>query len=218
MRHIFLLFIFFQFIFYYSALSQKNYKDSLFMLSGKLKDSEIKTAILWYPSISGKYIRDTTSVINSSFCFKGTLSQPSFTHLIFPSSNRKSISFFLETGNQNISIDDSENESFRLSGSFTQNQDNCLKDMIKTIDNKYKSWIDEYRIMVNEMKDIKDSSNYLKYEEKIKQIQKRNEVIAKETLNAKLLFISKNIDSYVSPTYLYGLLLNKEIKTDSALM
>lgn len=187
-----------------------------FVLTGDITGRDTGIIVLWYPNANGEYVRDTASVKKGKFDFKGKLVAPAFCWLHGSKKNGNTTSFYLEPGEQHLLVEEDKFSSLIMTGSFTQKQEDSLKTYTTAIETKYKNWIEEHAKLVQQLKDEKDSLTKLKIEDKIRIIERRNQVIDSARLNETLLFISRHPDSYVSPTHLYGILTNRQLETKTA--
>ena len=208
------------FIFFSAAVNSQSIKtheiEKSFFLDGSLKGKDTGTIILIYPKDNKQWVQDTSYVTKGKFSFGGKVLQPGFCTLKSPTGNGNYANFFLEEGQQQILVQDTKFEDFILSGSYTQSQDDTLKQQIKLIELKYKDANDKYAKLVSDYKKATDSLSKLKVYEEGSQILDWIRIENEERNKKTILFISKHYDSYVSPAYLYGFMTNHAIETDSA--
>ena len=158
------------FIFFSAAVNSQSIKtheiEKSFFLDGSLKGKDTGTIILIYPKDNKQWVQDTSYVTKGKFSFGGKVLQPGFCTLKSPTGNGNYANFFLEEGQQQILVQDTKFEDFILSGSYTQSQDDTLKQQIKLIELKYKDANDKYAKLVSDYKKATDSLSKLKvYEE-----------------------------------------------------
>jgi peroxiredoxin len=190
-------------------------KEKSFFLDGNLKGKDTGVIILIYSKDNKQRVRDTSYVTNGKFSFVGKVLQPSFCTLKITTGKGNYTNFFLEEGQQQILVQDTKFEDFIMSGSYTQRQDDTLKQQIKLIELKYKDVNDKYVKLVNDYKKATDSLSKSKVYQEGSQILGWIRIENEERNKETMLFISKHYDSYVSPVYLYGFLTNHAIETDS---
>jgi peroxiredoxin len=207
------------FIFFSEAASSQTIitdeKEKSFFLDGNLKGKDTSVIILIYQKNNYQRVQDTSYVTNGKFFFVGKVLQPSFCTLKSPTGKGNYTKLFLEGGQQKIIIQDTRFEDFIMSGSYTQRQDDTLKQQIKLVELKYKDFNDKYDKLVNDYKKATDSLSKLKIYQEGAQILGRIRIENEERNKETMLFISKHYDSYVSPVYLYSFMTNHAVETDS---
>ncbi|MCW3074288.1 MAG: alkyl hydroperoxide reductase/Thiol specific antioxidant/Mal allergen [Flaviaesturariibacter sp.] len=210
----FILFTFFIVLLWNSdAVSQslKTESDS-FHLTGILKGRDTGTMVLWYPQF-GQFIRDTCVLKKGRFLFSGLITEPAFSWLKGSAADGNSTNIFIEKGKQHIILEENSFDEFHMSGSYTQRQDDTLRRVKKQIDLKYKKWRGEYAGLVDTLPKISDSIYKVAVMNRITHIA---DTLDKEYRHKALAFVKKRPQSYTSPTYLYGFLVNRKIDTEGA--
>src|SRR6476620_6924584 len=114
----------------YGQISQS--KMAPFLLSGKVKDRDTGIIVFWHP-INDSYVYDTARLDKGHFQFSGDLKEPTFCWLFGSKKDGNSTSFFLEAGKQYISLEENNFDRFAMSGSFTQRQEDTLKNKIRAV-------------------------------------------------------------------------------------
>ncbi len=210
----FILALLYIFFFYIEAISQvEPIKEHSFILLGDIKGRDTGIIILMYPIMNtNQWHTDTAFIHNGKFQFAGKISEPSFCVLRGSPKDGNYANLFLEICKQYISIEENKFDGFKMSGSFTQKQADTLKEQTKIIDIKNKELKEEYDFLIQALPKINDSISKLKAQDKINQIGTR---LNEDRKNEQLLFISAHFDSYVSPTYLYSLMIGRQLATDS---
>jgi len=177
-----------------------------------LKGRDTGKLILWYPRFDGQYRHDTAIINQGKFKFKGDIIEPSFCWLLGSKADGNSTSFFLESGQSRISVEENKFQGFGMLSSFTQRQEDTLKSQLKTVELVCEDEKSEYEKLVNELQTSKDSSHQQLLRWRLNQIAN---LMTKEYLSKKLSFINERLNSYVSATYLDGILTNNQLDTDS---
>ncbi|MFT4156056.1 redoxin domain-containing protein [Parafilimonas sp.] len=201
----------------FNTAAQSKQPKNNFLLRGIFKGRDTGIIILRYPNVNDKWQSDTAILTNGKFQFSGYLSQPSFCWLKGSSSNGNSVSFFLEPGIEHIYLEENNFDNFKMQGSFTQLQEDSLKQQIDVAQAKYKNGLEEYTELVKKTKEITDSTAIKQMKARLLQLS--DSVVGPsndETRDIKMAFIISHPDSYVSPTYLYSLIFNRQVQTDSA--
>jgi peroxiredoxin len=114
-----------------------------------------------------------------------------------------------------MTVENRKFEDYVLFGSYTDKQNDTLKQQLKIIEKRYQDANQKYAASITEYRKATDSLTKLKlYENILEQqgtIRKENDDKNRETV----LFISTHNKSYVSSAYLYSFLTNLAIATDS---
>ncbi len=116
-----------------------NYAQSdkeFFVLNGIIKGRDTGMIVLLYPVTNNKIVRDTTYLQKGKFQFSGKIFQPTSSSLRGSAREGNITYFYLEPGEQYVFLEENRFEDIRMTGSFTQNQDDTLKKLIKTIELK----------------------------------------------------------------------------------
>lgn len=188
-----------------------------FVLNGIIKGRDTGVIILGYPITNNQIISDTTYLKKGKFKFSGKISQPSFSSLRGPAIGGNTINLYLEPGEQNVFLYENKFENVRMTGSFTQSQNDTLNKQIKAIELKNDKWLKQRDSLLVELKKAKKGNDTLtrnKINIELLQFDEKVDMQNNETLNAMVTFISHHPDSYVSPTSLYGILVSNRLETE----
>ncbi len=186
-----------------------------FVLNGIIKGRDTGKIILTYPVTNNQFIRDTTYVQKGKFQFSGKIFQPSSSSLRGSAREGNIIYFYLEPGNQYVFLGESKFEDIRMTGSYTQNQNDTLQKQIKKIELKNEKWLKQRDSLLRELEKTNDKLTRNEIKSKLSQFDEKVDMLNNEMLNAMVTFISEHPDSYVSPTDLYIILVSNRLKTET---
>lgn len=216
MNYFHLLAIFF--IISTNGISQENYgKSESFLLEGNINGRDSGMIVLWYPTISDVWVKDTAYLQSGDFKFAGLLNQPTFCHLIGSAKDGNYTSIFLEAGKQYILLEEDHFSDSRMTGSVSQREDDSLNLQCKVIEAKYKKLYVQYDSLQLGAKKQFDILIKQTIKSRLSIVQEENNSkLEREKRQLKILFIKKHPYSFVSTTHLYGLLITKQIQTSEA--
>jgi thiol-disulfide isomerase/thioredoxin len=209
-----LLFLSFAFFAYQdcAAQDQQIVNTDSFHLKGNIIGRDSGYIILWYPGISGKWIRDTAYLNNGSFEFKGTIYEPSFAHLIGLPKDGNYADIYLEKGDQAVTLKENNFRSVKMSGSETQKQNDSLYKEIQTIETEYNGLYGEYQKLNLAFNNSNNSSFPIAAKGKLDEIKSSNQTFFSNFIYlVKVRFIEQHPDSYVSPTELLGIINSQSL-------
>lgn len=195
------------------TLSQSTKDAKPFILNGKIKGKDSGKIVLIYP-FQSKLKRDTISILNGEFVFKGNIYEPASADLVSGNDLNRAF-FYLEPGVMNISLTVDKFKEFKLTGSKTQEEkvklDRLTEQIILRI-NKLKSENSSKNDSLNKTAD-EVISNKLKttIDDNERQLSKLSEQLKMIQKN----FIRSNPKSFASLSLLSTFDANEEISLDS---
>ncbi|MEO6134179.1 MAG: TlpA disulfide reductase family protein [Ginsengibacter sp.] len=192
-----------------NGFSQKN-----FAIDGTIKGRDTGSIVLFYPNANGTFTFDTSQIQNGQFRFSGEINEPVFCN-VSTKGEENFTSLFIEPKQQQLFLNENHFSEKKLIGSFTQSQDDSLQNKIKQIQSKYSGWLTEWQTLNNESTNSDDSLIKKAIDIKLDALAKKAYPMDGEILDNTISFISSHSNSYVSPTYLYGILVSHRIPSES---
>ncbi len=194
----------------------KNKQTETFFLKGKVTGRDTGYIILRYTNSFEKWITDTTFLKNGEFKFTGKINQPTYAvikgypiEIDFNEVNF--VNFFLEPGQQYVSLKENDYEKIKMEGSNTQKEYDNLKMQMDSVNHLSKNLSNEVlKAKKDAIKYPDDSIKNKKFDSLFDKLKPTFKTIEEITIS----FISKNPNSYVSP-YFLGIYL-RNISIDSA--
>lgn len=186
-----------------------------FVLNGMIKGRDTGMIILMYPVTSERYVRDTTYLENGKFQFTGDIFQPSSSILKGPSGEGNIVWFYIEPGEQHIYLEENKFENSRITGSYTQKQNDTLSKQIKLIELKHEQWLIQREGLLKEHDMAGDARTKTEIEKRLQQFDKKVETLNSERLDKMVSFIRDHSNSYVSPSLLNGILTSNRLPTET---
>lgn len=192
-----------------SVFSQKN-----FVIDGSIQGRDTGFIILSYPHANGTRTFDTSQIHNGQFRFSGEINEPVFCN-VSSKGEGNFTGLFIEPNQQQLFLNENHFSEKRLIGSFTQSQDDSLLNEMEQIQSKYSGWLTEWQTLYKERTNTDDSLSKKALDIKLNALAEKTDPMDGEILENTISFISSHPDSYVSPTYLYGILASNKIPSES---
>ena len=190
-----------------SAQNKVSRKPESFSLTGKLIGRDTGHIILWFPDTSGNYVKDTFYLQNGKFAFNGFITEPSFAHLVGSHKDGNYSSFFLDKGNQSMTLQENHFDKIEMKGSKSQELYDYLNKDLNKIDSK-RNDIENKKVKLDSAIKYETDIVQKKLEQKkLHELNVETEQLNNEWLNNEVTFIKQHPNSYVSATILSGLLI-----------
>jgi peroxiredoxin len=161
-----------------------------FIVKGNIEGSDSVTFML-QSRVSGKIVKLDSAVSDKGiFKMSGTIEYPNLV-LLIASNTMNRVQFFLENSEITITGKLDSLSDAKISGSKTQDEFQGLIDASKSLDNKYRSIMDEFQVARQENNS-----------EKVAQLQKELNDLNNEMTQIGKDFVKNNPCSYVTPLIL----------------
>lgn len=182
-------------------------KPESFNLTGKLIGRDTGYIVLLFPDTSGNYVKDTSYLQNGKFAFIGVITEPSYAHLLGTNKNGNYSSFFLERGNQSITLQENHFDKIEMKGSIAQDLNDSLNKELDKVNLK-KNEIENQKVKLDSSIKYETNIAQKKLEEKnLQELYDETDQLNYEFLKKEVNFIKQHPNSYVSATILSGLLI-----------
>lgn len=195
------------------ALSQSIKDAKPFILNGKIIGKDSGIIVLRYP-FQSKLIRDTISILNGEFVFKGNIYEPTSADIVSGNDLNRAF-FYLEPGVMNIQFTADKFKEFSMTGSKTQEEQVKLNRMVEQLNLRINKLSSENSSKNDSLRKTSEKLilNNLKttLDENERQLSKLKEQRKRIEIN----FIHSNPKSFVSLSLLSSFDENGEISLDS---
>ncbi len=198
----------------FCGFSQSIKKAQPFTLNGKIIGKDSGTIVLRYRGES-KYVRDTVTITNGTFVFKGNIAAPTRAEIIGERNEPNSAYIYLEPGFMTINLTVDKFEELKMTGSITEQEQQELIRQKEHI-SKLKA------LLYAEKTSLRDSIKNTKDEVRLKKL---NEILDEKFNQTAKLDDQQNVvemnymlshpKSYVSPDLLETFNKNEIITLDS---
>lgn len=171
--------------FSFSVLAQ----EQPFLISGKITTQGTNDKVFLQYSYNKNSVKDSFTVTNGAFEFKGNIANPLKAQISMPSLGKSgsSVDFFIEPNiTTNIAVTGKLKNAI-ITGGSVQNDYNLLKEMTTAHDEKYALLIEDF----TRLREAKD-------DEGIKKLDSRFEALDKEKKQVIKTFITQKPTSFVS--------------------
>ena len=183
---------------------KKSLMEGEFILNGKIKGENIKNIKFGYNDINKGYVYDSVEIVKGKFKLRGFINGA---EKILIKGNTKSrniddpnlISLFIESNNISISLIENKFKDAKITGSFTQKENENLSLIIEPI-------YSELSIMKSQIRELEgENDNWENDSTTNDQLEKLNSGYYKKLKKIereRLKFVVNHPNSYLSPYYL----------------
>lgn len=207
------------FVLFGISVSAQTKINTHFILTGNVHGRDTGLISLRYTNSNGKWVMDTTYLHDGKFSFGGDINEPVLADIV---GKRKIIDFeeanyvniFLEPGVQHVELTENKYAEAVVTGSSSQKDLDLFNRKIDSIDNKYRSVLNQNLQIKYEYQRAKTDAERDLINEKSDGLQPQLESRAGEILHEDISFAVHHPDSYVSP-FIFFIPAN-ELPVDSA--
>jgi thiol-disulfide isomerase/thioredoxin len=188
-----------------TATAQSGLKSNDFILKGKIKGQESGMLRLSYASPDGKYVKDSCTIKDGTFEFKGVLNEPTMASFAGAVKSRafddpNSGSFFIEPGQLSMEVTANDFKNLKLKGSKTQDEMAELEVLKAAINKELKPISEAYQkaneIYIQAMKDKKPEAELDALKEKAATIKDQFDPFNERRNKIDMEFIKTHSNSY----------------------
>ncbi|MES2109057.1 MAG: TlpA disulfide reductase family protein [Bacteroidota bacterium] len=221
MKRLLNLVIFFN-ILWFSGFAQK--PDGKFVLNGKVAGRDTGIMVLSYTADGNRDVSDTIRLKNGTFSFTGTIAEPTVAELYgllrLPKSynmyDPDFVTIFLEPAKMQITLNEHDYAHARMTGSFTQHQNEILQRQLAPLLKIYIPLVNEYGDLADLYRTKKDTSAAING--RLDYILEKTAPLKEKVQKTYLAFLTAHPDSYVSADIIYSWILLARLGADSTLM
>lgn len=196
-----------------SCTSQSDKKFKKFTLQGEISSQDSGILVLSYWSDKAR-IHDTTKIKDGRFIFTGKISEPT-SALMIGRNDSDRVFIYIEPGKMKISLTKGEFEECKMTGSKTQNESDLLNKMEKPFYDRISILRDQNNIINDSIKNSKNASSKMSFENKAKEIDKLWSQTRKKIDSIQIKYVMENPKSFLTVVYLQMLGGNEVISLDS---
>lgn len=196
------------------TFSQSKYEAKPFTLNGKIIGKDSGKIVLRYRS-SSEYIRDTVSIINGKFVFKGNIVEPTRAEIISERDDQNSAYIYLEPCAMTIDLAVDKFGELKMTGSIAAQEQQELNHQNERISRLKEIMYAEIRSLRDSINNTKDEVRLRKLEKRLDEKAKQKSLLDDERNIIEMNFILSHPKSFISLDLLETFDKNEIISLDS---
>lgn len=197
-----------------TSFSLSNINSRPFILKGKILGEDSGRIVLQYYAEKNKWIRDTVSIKDGEFIFKGTIIHP-IKAKIGGSDDLNTASIYLEPGDMTITLTKDKFAELEMTGSKTEQEAKELDHLEEPINKRNNLLYTQNMSILDSIEKTKDKAILDKLRKKYDEIDQLRTQLRKPRNVIELNFVVTHPKSFLTPYILLDLEKNEFISLDS---